>query len=152
MTRARLAHKPAMFPLVRLYARLAAELERPKRAVALIRADIEHVAAVILMLEPDFDLSAIAPRTRYKRNLLFKRGECFRAAIDVLRRAEGPLTSKEVATRMLQAKGAAEPDRLTVRHMVGAVHVSFLNHQGGTIIAHKGKPVRWSLGRSGLAS
>ena len=145
MTRARLAHKPAMFPLIRLYARLAAELERPKRIVALVRADIEHVAAVILMLEPAFDLSTIAPRTRYKRNPLFKRGECFRSAVDVLRRAEGPLTSKEVAMRMLHAKGIAEPDRLIVRHMVGAVHVSFLNHRGRTVMAREGKPVRWSL-------
>lgn len=145
MPKAKIAHKQALYTLAKLYAELGGMLRRAKDK-APIRANIEHVAAVILLLEPGFDLASIKPRQRYKPNPVFDRGECFTAALDVLRRAGVPLTSKEVATRLLEERGIAAPDRKAVRHMVGAVHASFLNHAGRVVIAHPGtRPRRWSV-------
>jgi hypothetical protein len=145
MPKAEIARKQALYTLAKLYAELGGKLHGAKDK-APIRANIENVAAVILLLEPAFDLSAIKPRQRYKRNPLFRRGECFKAALDVLRRVGVPLTSKEVATLLLQERGIAHPDRKAVRHMVGAVHASFLNHAGRLVIAHPGtRPKRWSV-------
>jgi hypothetical protein len=145
MPRAEIAHKQALYTLAKLYAELGGKLRRAKDK-APIRANIEHVAAVILLLEPSFDLSTIRPVERYKRNSLFVRGECFTAALDVLRRAGMPLTSKEIATIMLQERGLAEPDRKMVRHMVGAVHASLRNHAGGVICLVSGShPSLWGI-------
>lgn len=147
MPRAEIARKQALHALAKLYAELGGKLRRAKDK-ATIRANIEHVAAVILLLNPAFDLSAVRPVERYKRNPLFDRGDCFRAALDVLRRAGKPLTSKEVATLLLQERGIPEPTRKMVRHMVGAVHTSFRNHTGRIVTALTGsRPKRWSISR-----
>ncbi|HWI28700.1 MAG TPA: hypothetical protein VN668_17120 [Stellaceae bacterium] len=144
MPRAEIAHKQALYTLAKLYGELAGKLRRAKDK-APIRANIEHVAATILLLDPAYDLASIQPVERYKHNPLFARGECFPAALAVLRRSQMPLTSKEIATRLLQERGITLPDRKMVRHMVGAVHTSFRNHAGGMIIAVGSKPQRWLL-------
>jgi hypothetical protein len=89
MPRAEIARKQALYALAKLYAELGGKLRRANDKLP-IRANIEHVAAVILLLDPAFDLSAIRPVERYKRNPLFDRGDCFRAALDVLRHAATP--------------------------------------------------------------
>jgi hypothetical protein len=54
-----------------------------------------HVEAVLKMLEPGYDVRPIAVRRR-RPNKWFKRGTVFRHALDVLRAAEGPLTTREI--------------------------------------------------------
>jgi len=144
MPRAEIASKQALYTLAKLYAELGGKLRRAKDK-APIRANIEHVAATILLLDPAYDLASIKPVERYRRNPLFRRGECFTAALGVLRRSGMPLTSKEIATRLLQERGIARPDRKMVRHMVGAVHASFRNHENRLIIPVTRKPQRWRL-------
>ena len=91
-------------------------------------------------------LTCIAARRRYKGNPWFKRGECFRAALEVLRDAEGLLRSREIAQRMLARKGVPEPTLKALRDMVGAVHRSLRNGQGKTVASvGEGMPARWTL-------
>ena len=60
-----------------------------------------HVEAVIRIFDPAYNVTRIAARRRYKGNGLFKRGTILRNALDVLRKAQGPLTAREVTERML---------------------------------------------------
>src|SRR3979411_1660605 len=72
--------------------------------------DMMHVEAVIRMFDPGYDVRRIAVKRRQKRNPWFKRGHMFRAAIDVLREAGGPLETREIALRLLLAgPGGTEP-------------------------------------------
>lgn len=149
MPRAEIASKQALFTLAKLYSELAGKLRRAKDK-APIRTNIEHVAATIPLLDPAYDLASIKPVERYKRNPLFERGECFPAALAVLRHAAVPLTSKEIATRLLQDRGVGCPDRKMVAHMVGVVHSSLRNHEGQlVVVASNQKPIRWTLSRDG---
>lgn len=146
MPRAALAHKPALYALMKLYARLGGELWRPKRPVAAIRAEIEHVAAVILMLEPSFDLAGIKPLRRNRTNPLFRKGQCARLALDVLRGADRPLTTREISLAVLARLGVPRPSWLAMRNMVPAVHVTLRNWEDKTVVAERdNKVVRWSL-------
>lgn len=144
MPRAEIASKQALYTLAKLYSELAGKLRRAKDK-APIRANIEHVAATMLLLDPHYDLGSIRPVKRYNRNPLFKRGECFPAVLALLRQGDGPLTSKEIATRLLQGRGISRPDRKMIAHMVGAVHTSLRNHQGKTVVEVQGRPMRWEI-------
>jgi hypothetical protein len=50
--------------------------------------------AVVKMLQPGFNVAAIAAKRRNKSNPWFKRGTLFRSAVDVLRRASAPMTAR----------------------------------------------------------
>jgi hypothetical protein len=97
------------------------------------------------MFDPAFDVRPIAIRRR-KANPWFRRGACIQHALDVLRKATGPLTTKEIAVRMLQETGIAEPDVKQVRNLIGAVNRSLLRHVGKSVQhVGEGSPARWAL-------
>ena len=56
-----------------------------------------QVEAVVKMLQPGFNVAGIAAKRRNKSNPWFKRGNLFKSAVDVLRRAAVPMTAREIA-------------------------------------------------------
>ena len=59
---------------------------------------------MVKMLEPGFNVASIAAKRRNKSNPWFKRGTLFRSAVDVLRRAEAPMTAREIADALVADK------------------------------------------------
>jgi hypothetical protein len=92
MPRAEIASKQAIFTLTQLHAELGGKMQDNKRAAVKIRTAMMQVEAVLQMLRPGFSVAAIAAKRRVKSNPWFKRGTLFRSAVDVLRRAEAPMT------------------------------------------------------------
>jgi len=80
---------------------------------------MRHLEAVIRMFEPGYDVRRIAVRRRNRTNGLFKRGTLFRAALDTLRKAPEPMTTREVVEAMLVAKGIHEPSQKQLRGLFG---------------------------------
>lgn len=137
---------PAIHTLVRLHADLGAKIQANKEQGLKLAEDMKHVEAVIRMFDPAYDVRAIAVRRRNRENPWFKRGEIIRAALDVLRATEGPMTTKDICRRLLADKGVAEPTGAQIRNLVGAVHRSLQGHKGRTVEAvGEGMPVRWRL-------
>lgn len=102
-------HKPALYALIRLHAELGGKIKDNIRQAEKLAADMIHVEAVLHMLEPGFNARQIAAKRRNKASPLFKRGQCVRAAMDILREAEGPLTSREITLAALASFGVPEP-------------------------------------------
>jgi hypothetical protein len=76
MPRAEIASKQAIFTLSQLHAELAAKFLENKRAAIKIRTSMMQVEAVLQMLQPGFNVAAIAAKRRNKSNPWFKRGRC----------------------------------------------------------------------------
>jgi hypothetical protein len=112
---------PAIQTLLRLHADLGGRVLANKREAAKLREDMRHVEAVIKMFDPAFSLRPIAVKRR-KLNPWFKRGTIFRSGMDVLRLAKGPLTSREIAERMLAAHGVQDAPREAVAALAGSVN------------------------------
>jgi hypothetical protein len=53
------------------------------------------------MLQPDYDTRRIAVRRRNRANPWFQRGDQYRCALDVLRKATAPLTAREIVMAMV---------------------------------------------------
>lgn len=144
MPRAKIATTQAMHTLLQLHAELGGKILDNKAEAKRLAASMKAVEAVLKMLQPGYDIRPIAIRRRTP-NPWFKRGTVFRHAIEVLKAAEKPLTTREVARRMLQAKGVPLAHK-AVRHLAGSVQSSLHNHKGGSVVAHdQTTPVRWSL-------
>jgi len=77
---------------------------------------------------------------------MFERGTLFRHALDVLRAAKEPLTTREVVLAMLQAKGLSEPTTRQVQDLYGAVQSSLRNCNGKSVVrVGERVPMRWSI-------
>jgi hypothetical protein len=138
-------HQPAMYALLRLHAELGGKIKDNKKEAKRLAKSMLHVEAVLKMLEPGYDVRPISVRRR-KPNPWFKRGTVFRHALDVLRTAERPLTTKEITARMLSAKGITNAAPKAARDLAGAVQSSLRNHSGkGVTAVGEGMPARWSV-------
>src|SRR5712691_7499439 len=108
-------HKPATYALLRLLA----ELTRP--------IDRWHIEATIQLLEPGFKPRPLPRRTP---NPWFKPGTLFRRAVDALRAAGRPLTTREIALAMLAQRGVTNADRAAARSLVRSVDSVLRFHNG----------------------
>lgn len=97
--------------------RLNGEIQMRRYQIARLEMELAHVDAVIRMFRPSYDVSKIATKRTIKRSATGTiRGSGTREALTVLREAQEPLTSREIADRILQKhgkpKGGPESDRL----------------------------------------
>jgi hypothetical protein len=143
MPRAEIASKQAIYTLGLLHAELAGKLLENKRAAIKIRTSMMQVEAVLKMLQPDFNISRIAPKRRNVGNPWFKRGTLFRSAVDVMRRAGTPMTAREIADTLLADK-APQATRKQAIDLQAAILAGLRKRNGGTVVG-EGAPARWQL-------
>ena len=124
MPTAKIASKRALHALKQIHAELAGKLIENGKEASRLRQSMKQVEAVIKLLEPSYNLRKIAVRRR-KPNPWFKRGTVFRHALDVLRTAEELLTARQIAERMITAKGVTDASAKAVRDLAGSIK----NHQ-----------------------
>jgi hypothetical protein len=94
--------------LVKRRAALAGELEAAQAKARQFFADLAAVDAVIRQLDPGYPVDAIAAK-RLRGPAHEARGYMSRAVLDVLRRADGPLTTAAVAERVAALRGPGLP-------------------------------------------
>jgi len=146
MPRAQIATHQAKFTLEALHAELAGKVLDNKAEAKKLAEAMRHVEAVLKLIEPGYDVRPIAVRRR-KPNPYFKRGTVFRAALDVLRKATGPMTTAEISAAMLAAKGFQNVPDKAVRDFRGAVQSALKKYNGGSLTGN-GAPICWSLNAS----
>ncbi|HWM48664.1 MAG TPA: hypothetical protein VNR11_17305 [Xanthobacteraceae bacterium] len=96
------------------------------------------------LLDPGVEIRPIAIR-RKKANPWVKKGQGYRAGIDVLRAATEPMAATEIAKAMLEKKGITEPDKGPFIDFAQGVYTSLKNHDGRTVEGVGHHPVRWRL-------
>jgi len=142
---AKIATKRATHTLEQLHAELAGKLLENKREGKRLTAAMQHVEAVLKLLQPDYSLARIAVRRR-KPNPYFKRGTLLRHVLEVLRKAERPLTPREIALRLIQAKGVSDAPAASISRLTSSTLSALQSHKGKGLAAHaQTHPVRWSV-------
>ena len=79
-----------------------------EKKVRTYRARLAYIDETIRIFSPDIDPETIPPKRTYRRARYFGRGEFARLCQDTLRKAEGPLTTAEIVTSVIKAKGLPE--------------------------------------------
>jgi hypothetical protein len=143
MPRADIKTKQAVYTLSQLHAELAGKFLENERQCVRLKTAMLQVEAVLLMLQPGFNIKSISAKRRNKSNPWFKRGTLFRSAVDVLRRAGSPMTAREIAQALIADK-AIPATRKQFLDLTAAIHVAFRKRDGGAVIG-EGVPARWRL-------
>ena len=102
-----------------------------------------QVEAVMKMLNPAVNIRLIAPKRRNIGNPWFKRGTLYRSAVDVLRRAQAPMTAREIADALLAGK-TPQATRKQIMDVQAAI-LAALRKRNGTAVYGEGSPARWKL-------
>jgi hypothetical protein len=143
MPRAEIASKQAVYTLGLLHAELAGKLLANKREAIRLRTAMLQVEAVMKMLNPAVNIRIIAPKRRNLGNPWFKRGTLYRSAVDVMRRAGRPMTSREITAALMAGK-APEPTHKQAANVQAAILAALRKRNGKTVVG-EGVPARWRL-------
>ena len=136
---------PAVKALLVLHSEIASQLLANKEQARRLTNDMKCVERVVKMFDPAHDIRRIAVKRR-KLNPWFKKGEGYRCALDALRKAEGPLTAREIRERMLASTGVTDATRKQVRDLAGGIQTGLRSHEGHTVArVGDGVPMRWML-------
>lgn len=133
------------FGLDRLHAELSREMQAANKETLRLRKALQHVEAVIKLVQPDGDMAMIANRRRRRRITTFRRGEIGQAVYQTLRAATAPLTTKEIALAILLRKGVKQPDTVALYHLEHGIRNLFRAWAGKTIAPTNDWPRRWAI-------
>lgn len=133
----------------------ALRVERIKKLVADLPALEERIetlnnligAAELLLKErnPDWSPAQVKPVRRNEWKSPIPPGDGSRMALDILRTATKPLTTRQIAEEMLARVGDVNPDRATREKVQSNVDVA-LRHRKGTVVEGDGGwPQRWRV-------
>ena len=89
---------------------LAGMVSHLERELVEHRASLTHLDATMRLFDPNSRPDEIRPRRPRAHNTWFRPGECLRLIYDVLRDAPGPLTTRELAEQIMDAKALAAID------------------------------------------
>jgi hypothetical protein len=127
------------------YARLKGEMEAHNAAGRRIARDMHHVECVIRLFREEFEgrkVKAVRPRkpARWTRSR-----DGLKLALDVLRKADQPMTSNEIAYQTAEIAGLPIPDKWELWAMSNAINTSLKRRIGKGIACDEGRPRRWAL-------
>ncbi len=108
-------------------------------------SEIQHIDTVIKMFKPSFNLERILPKASFRRNPAgLPRGSGSRHALAVLRKAEVPLETKEIALRVLAMfKKTATGDALNM--LMATINVTFSRRKNVAVFDDRTAPAVWGL-------
>ncbi|HEX4055940.1 MAG TPA: hypothetical protein VHX86_16880 [Tepidisphaeraceae bacterium] len=137
-------HRPALYALIRLHSELAAQLKESEKQAGRIRENMQHVEAVLKLLEPTFNAAAIAAKRKNMRHALFKRGRALQLSLAILRAADKPLTADEIAAQVLRDHRRANPTEYQLSLARSAVY-KVLDRHTELVMGDGKRPQRWSF-------
>lgn len=130
-----MSNHPAIPLLVALHAELGGKRLACRKEAERLADGMKHIEAVIKLCDPDYSVHRIAVRRRNRTNPWFKRGHMFRAVLDALKAATEPLTTWDIAKRMLTTRGVKEPASDDIRRLETSVRETFRGGLAKHVIA-----------------
>jgi len=129
-------------------AELSGAVRQIEQQLAQHRTDLAHLDATMRLFDPDIQPGDIRPRRPHHRNAWFRPGECLRLIYDELREALEPLSTRDLAERIISRR-ALKLDNDRSRDLIQHTILSSLNRAGATITRlQRGSTVYWQLAQA----
>lgn len=119
--------------LVRKRAELAGRIEHNQLELRRLIGELDHIDATIRIFDPAIDIGQIRSKPVPPRHAAFK-GEVTRLVLNMLRESSSPVTSRQIAERLMLERGLDPEDRELSVVMVKRVCACLRKHRlAGTI-------------------
>ena len=113
-------------------AELAGIVNQLERQLGQQQANLAHLDATMRLFDPDIRPNTIRPKQQRARSAWFRPGECLRLIYDELRDAPRPMTTRELAERIMAVKAMPMADDRQ-RELVQKTILGSLNRAKQTI-------------------
>jgi len=100
--------------LIRKRSEIAGQIEHAQSTLRQFIIDLDNIDAALRIFKPDIALEEIRPRPLPPRNAAFK-GQVTQAILSYLRNAKGPLTTKQIAEKVMIDRGLNSLDKALAR-------------------------------------
>ena len=114
-------------------AELAGLVSQLERQLAQQQANLAHLDATMRLFDPDIQPNKIRPKQPRARSVWFRPGECLRLLYDELREAAQPMTTHQLAERIIRVKALPIADDRQ-RALVQKTILGSLNRAKATIL------------------
>jgi hypothetical protein len=91
-------------------AQLAGIVSQLERQLGQQQANLAHLDATMRLFDPDIRPNTIRPKQQRARRAWFRPGECLRLIYDELRDAVQPMSTRELAERIMRVKAMPMAD------------------------------------------
>lgn len=91
--------------LKRKRAEITGDIARCQAKLEQLGKDLVHIDGTLRIVAPDFVQEAVLPKVFTPPASWSKRGEMSRVCLGILRTAKGPLSTREIAARIVQQRG-----------------------------------------------
>jgi hypothetical protein len=113
-------------------AELAGMVGQLEQQLARQRTNLAHLDATMRLFDPEIRPQEIRAKQRRARSVWFRQGECLRRIYDELRNAAQPLTTRDLAERIMRAKAVPASDDRS-RELIQKTILGSLNRAKETI-------------------
>ena len=114
-------------------AELAGIVSQLERQLAQQQANLAHLDATMRLFDANIRPDKIHPKQRRARSIWFRPGECLRRIYDALREAAHPMTTHQLAERIIRVKALPMADDRQ-RELVQKTILGSLNRAKETIV------------------
>lgn len=117
-----------------------------------IAADLAHIDGAIKLFDPDYDPRMVKPTVVRERNPWFEHGDVVRWALDALRIAAAPLSTRQIGEILIEKSGKAVDGAKEWDHVLKLVLAGLRRLEGKGQVRMVGKadgprnaPILWDL-------
>ena len=126
-------------------AELSGTLRQLEQQLVQRRENLAHLDAIMRLFDPNIQPKDIRPKRPRVSNAWFRPGECLRLIYDKLRDATQPLTTRDLAERLMRVKAIPTADK-SRRELLQKTLLASLNRAKETIArVETGGVVSWRL-------
>ncbi len=111
---------------------LTAGIDRLEQQIGEYRAGLAHLEEVMRLFDPSIQPELVQPRRQTAQRMWFRPGESLRLIYDVLREAPDPMATRDIAERVMAAKGMVVADDHSRALIQKTIHAS-LNRARETV-------------------
>jgi hypothetical protein len=131
--------------LTKKHAALQGELKRAEAKSRALIKDLYHLEHVIRLYQREWEPKSVRPIRPRKPSQWRRARVGLRHALEVLKRAEGPLTSVEIALKALEIAGEPIPDKWGVWSIANSIGTSLKRRVGHGVSVTEERPKRWMM-------
>jgi hypothetical protein len=142
-----MAQSHVIYALKGKYARLLGEAIVHEREAVRLRSLLVNIEVSIALFDKRIAAQSIKPMRPHKPSRWGKRGGGVQIYLDILRKANGPLTSLEIATKAAALNIQVDCSVASIKALVGPINKSLGLRIGRGVTLVDGCPKRWVVER-----
>lgn len=106
---------------------------------------IESIDVSIKVFDPNFNLDSIRDKRYTRKSHLFKHGEANKLTLDVLRKSNKPLTTREIAQEIMKKKDLNHDDLELCKNIESKLRAVFYKNKMLKVVDETEKQKRWMI-------